>query len=650
MEGRGTILKIDLSREKISTEPLSPELCQKYIGGEGINTHLFWNYFLNVDPRIEPTSPENVLIWGLGPLGGTAIGGGSKSRWTFKSPAYGMFADSTSGGAFGPQLRWAGYDHMVITGRAKRPVYIWISDDNVELRDAGHLLGRTVRDTDDAIKQELGDGEIETACIGPAGENMVTYASVTVSRYRSAGRTGPGCVFGSKNLKAIAARGTKGINVYDQGAFFKAINKLVAAINVNPEYRENLKKHGSLRLVSPFNHFGWNSFRNGMGSQTPEVEKLNADWYLANMEQRSVSCSPGCTAACQHWHHFKGNESPLSGKYVNECGQRPEYGVVAPFGISCDIRDLPAVTHLGDLCNEYSLDSFEAGMSISFLMELWQRGLITESDMIEWTGESLSLEWGNFQAVEKILGMIAFQENKLGEILKGGVYRTAKAIEELKGVNVLQYANYGKGNSPHVESMRARPGFVLSGAVSAIGCHHLKGLGVDEKTSQLYFGKPDAGEPFSPTLKGAGHALSEVFSSITNSLGLCRWSGAPHMNIADFPLELYTSAIYALTGITITPEELYQAGERTVNIQKAFNSRLGLTRADDVLCYRWTNEPVPSGVGKGMKAADYLEEIKDEYYQYHGWDKTTSLQKREKLAELGLEEVATVLEREGGLA
>jgi len=283
-------------------------------------------------------------------------------------------------------------------------------------------------------------------------------------------------------------------------------------------------------------------------------------------------------------------------------------------------------------------------------MELWQRGIITEPDMVEWTGEPLSLEWGNCEAVEKILGMIAFQENKLGEILKGGVYQAARAIEELKGVTVRQYANYGKGRSPHVESMRARPGFVLAGAVSAIGCHHLKGLGVDENTSRVYFGKPDAGEPFSPTLKGAGHALSEVFSSITNSLGLCRWSGAPHMNIADFPLELYTAALYALTGMTITPEELYLAGERTVNIEKAFNSRLGLNRDDDVLCYRWTNEPVPSGVGKGMKAADYLEAIKDEYYEYRGWDKTTSLQKREKLAELGLEEVAKILEREGGLA
>ena len=331
-------------------------------------------------------------------------------------------------------------------------------------------------------------------------------------------------------------------------------------------------------------------------------------------------------------------------------GQRPGNGRAAAFGLSWDIRALPAVTHLGELCNEYSLDSLGMGMSISLLMELWQRGIITEPDILEWTGEPLSLEWGNLEAAEKLIVIAALQKNKMGEILKGGVYRTAKAIDEIKGVPVLLYANYGKGGATHVETMRARPGFVLAGAVSAIGCHHLKGLGIDEKTSRLYFGRPDAGDPFSSTLKGAAHALSEVFSSITNSLGLCRWSGAPHMNIADFPLELYTSAIYALTGMEITPEEIRVSGERTLNVEKAFNSRLGLRREDDTLCHRWMNEPITAGVGKGMKAADYLEQVKDEYYEYHGWDKDTSLQKREKLEELGMEDVIKVLESEVGLA
>lgn len=649
MRGRGVILKIDLTSEKVTKEPISSELCRKYIGGEGINTYLFWKHFLKIDPKIDPNSPQNVLIWGMGPLGGTAYGGGSKSRWTFKGPAYNMFADSTSGGAFGPQMRWAGFDHLVITGRAKHPIYIWINNDVVEFRDATHLRGKKVSEADDAIKQELGDGKVEIACIGPAGENRVTYASITVSHHRSAGRTGAGSVFGSKNLKAVAVRGTKGISVYNRRAFLKAMDDLLVAINRRPDWRNEFKKYGTLSLVTKFNDLGWNSFRNAQKGQSPEVEKLSGDWYLKHMQERPLSCSPGCAAACQAWHYVKGDESPLATRYIGEHGQRPDYGVLTPFGISCDIRDLPAVTHLNHMCNEYSLDCFEAGMSISFLMELWQRGIVTEKDMVEWTGKPLSLEWGNYEAVETLLETIAMQKDKLGDILGGGVYKAGKRIEELKGIPVLQYANYGKGGSPHIETMRSRPQLSFGGAVAAIGCHHLKGAGIDEETSTRYLGKPDGGDPWSYTLKGAGQAVSEIFSSITNSLGVCKFGGGAHRNILDFPPELYASALHALTGMKITAEELYICGERIVNIQKAFNSRLGLRREDDTVCHRWMNEPMTDGPGKGMKVADYLEQTKDEYYEYHGWDKVTSLQKREKLKELGLKDVTKILEREGAL-
>ena len=650
MDGRGAILRIDLSSEKVTKDTIPPELCRKYIGGEGINTYLFWEHFLSVDPKIDPTSSENALIWGLGPLGGTAYGGGSKSRWTFKGPAYGMFADSTSGGAFGPQMRWGGYDHLVITGRAKRPVYIWINNDSVELRDASHIWGKKTRETDDAIKLELGDSEIETACIGAAGENLVTYASVSVSRHRSAGRTGAGCVFGSKNLKAIAVRGTKGISVYDRQAFLKATYAELATMYQYPETKEHFKKYGTMSLVDNFNDLGWNSFRNAQLSQGPEIDKLNGDWYLNNMQERPLTCSPSCAAVCQAWHHIKGTESQLAGRYIGEHGHRPEYGMVNPFGISCDIRDLPTVVHLCGICNEYGLDIIETGTTVSFLMELWQRGIITEKDMVEWTGEPLSLEWGDYEAVEKILDFIAMQKNKLGEILRRVGYQAAKTIEELKGVPVLQYANYGKGGSPQGESMRSRPQLAFGAAVSAIGGHHLKGAGIDQKASIHYLGKPDAGDIWSYTLKGAGQVISEIYSSMNNSLGACKFGGLGYRNVMDYPLELFTNAIYALTGMEITPAELYIAGERIVNVQKAFNSRLGLRREDDSVCYRWMYEPIPDGPGKGMKMADFLEQAKDEYYEYHGWDKATSLPRREKLEELGLQDVAKVLEREGALA
>jgi len=482
---------------------------------------------------------------------------------------------------------------------------------------------------------------------------MVTYASVIVSRYRASGRTGSGCVFGSKNLKAIAVRGTKGISVYDRRAFFKAIKAELAAIGQRPEEgpfgRERFKKYGTLNLLVPYNDLGWNAFRNAQRGQSPEVDKLGADWYFNHLQERPLACSPSCAAACQAWHRIKGDESPLAGMYIGEHGQRPEYGHVNPFGVSCDIRDLPTVAHMVETCNEYGLDIIETACTISFLMELWQRGILTEEDMVEWTGEPLSLEWGNHEAVEKLLGIIAMQKNRLGEILREVGYQAGKKIEELKGVPVLRYANYGKGGSPQSESMRSRAPLAFGAAVSAIGGHHLKGTGIDEKSSMLYFGKPDAGNPWNYTLKGAGQVVGEIFSSMYNSLGGCKFGGTGYRNVWNFPPELYAPALYALTGMEITPEELYTAGERIVNIQKAFNSRLGLRREDDSVCYRWMHEPMTDGPGKGMKMADFLEEAKDEYYEHHGWDKATSLQKREKLEELGLTDVIKVLAREGAL-
>jgi len=655
MYGRGDILRIDLSTGEVTREPLSEELRRKYVGGEGINTRLFWEHFLKVDPRIDPISPDNVIIWGLGPLGATSYGGGSKSRWTFKGPAYGMFADTTSGGAFGGQMRWAGYDHLVITGRASRPVYIWINDDHVEIRDAGKIWGKKVDESNEVIRKELGNDLVETACIGPAGENMVTFASITVSGDRSAGRTGGGCVFGSKNLKAIAALGTKGISVYNRKAFLKAMDTLMAVMYDPREHlvgfdRNYFMKYGTLGIIARINELGWHAYRNGQRGQTPYIDQLNAQWYFDNMQDRRYACSPSCAAACQTWHHIKGTESPLAKRYIGEYGQRPEFGTAVPFGVCCDVPDLPAVSHMTVATNQYGMDIFEVGMGISFMMELWQRGIITGEDVEGWTGEPLSLEWGNVEAMEKLIDSIALQNNPMGRILSRGVYRAAQRIEEIKGIPVLQYAAYGKGGATHEGSMRSRPQLSLAAAVSAIGCHHLKGAGIDEGTSMRFLGKPDASDPWSYSLKGAGQALAETFSCIYNSIGVCKFAGATIRNCAEFPPELYIPALYALTGEEFTAEEFLAAGERIANLHKAFNSRLGLRREDDALCYRWMNEPMTDGPGKGMKAADFLERAKDEYYEYHGWDKATSLQKREKLVELGLEDVIEVLEGEGAIA
>jgi aldehyde:ferredoxin oxidoreductase len=575
-------------------------------------------------------------------------------KWTFKSPAYNLFGDSASGGAFGANLHWAGYDHIVVTGRARHPVYIWINDDVVEIRDAARLWGRDVEQADDLLKEELGDAEVETALIGRGAENLVTYASLTVSRHRGAGRTGAGCVFASKNLKAIAVRGTKGIELYDPQGFFAATDALIAALNQRVRLRDNWKTRGTLGAIHHYNRIAINAFRNNQRCLVPEEmeHKLSPAWYTANLATHALSCSPGCISGCSGTWRIKGNESAAAQRYAGEQGYKPEYGAVAAFGIMCDIADMPAVAHFFHLCRQYSIDALEVGACCSFLMELWQRGIINEKDTLEWLGEPLSLDWGNYQAVERIIHSIALQNNRMGELLKGGVYQAAKKIGELKGVSVLEYALFGKGGSAFIEDVRNTPSWATNFAVASRGCDHLKGLGTLDKVNRpdislLYFGRPDGAEPFTTTLKGASSALAENRCAVINSLGLCVLLVASDPVL--YPLELFSQLLLAVTGTEMSPEELLATGERTVNLEKAFNSRLGYRRQDDSLCPRWLNEPMPEGPGKGMKAADYLEQTKDEYYEWHGWDKRTSLQTRKKLEELDMLDVAQVLERENAL-
>jgi aldehyde:ferredoxin oxidoreductase len=647
------ILRADLTTGKTSTQPLPAELRRKYLGGEGINARLLWEHFLKVDPKTDPLRPDNVLIAGMGPLGGTGFGAGSKMKFTYKSPAYGIYGDTTVGGDLGTQLSWAGYAHIVITGKAEHPVYLWIDDDEVSIRDAHHLWGKNTHETEVAIKEELADQDVGIACIGQAGENLVRFASIMCRGHRAAGRGGGGCVFGSKNLKAIVARGTKGISIYDRHAFFEVIDEFLAGVDKDREFAEEISvRYGTLRLTALQNVMGFSNYRNCKGHMIPQegISALSHEWYQNNIGVRGAACSHGCIFGCGGWYHINGDESPTAKKHAGESGAKPEFGQLNPLGVACGVMDLLEVIHLSRMCDEYGMDTWEIGMGIAFLMELWERRVINEADITEWAGEPLSLEWGNHHTVEQIIEATALQKNMLGQILQGGVYQAAKRIGELRGIEVLKYACYGKAGAAHGGSARSWVQMGLACALAPIGAHHTKGLGLAPMESAMYFdGKLDAGDMTSRsvTLKGAGHAVSEDLMAIFNSLGICFF--LVNRRLHRIPLDLYARALKSVTGINLTSEEVFMAGDRAANIQKAFNSRLGLRREDDTLCERWMNEPVLEGPLEGVKAADYLESAKDEYYQWRGWDMETSLQTTEKLEELGLRDVARVLEKENAV-
>ncbi len=653
MNGYGDIVRIDLTSGSIEREPVSLELARRFIGGMGINDWLLWEHFLKVDPKIDPMSEDNVLIAGLGPMGATGFGLGSKMKFTFKSPATGFFGDSTVGGSFSSHMRWAGIDHIVVTGKAKEPVYIYIDDSAIEVRDANHLWGLGTRETAEKLRSGEVPSEAGIASIGPAGENGVRYACIMVTEERAAGRVGSGCVAGSKNLKAIAAHGTKGISVHDPQRALESARRIFEAIDNDPLIY-GFKRNGTLNMVDFYDAIGSNAYRNNQFSDVPneKVALMTPNWYADNIKLRDRACSPGCTFGCDSTCRVKGDETDLAKRLAGPAGGSPEYLSIATFGMGCDIPDIPAITHFHETCNDYGMDFGEIGGIIPFLMELWERGIIKEEHTQEWFGEPMTLEWGNFDAVEKIICAVAFQENDLGKICSCNIEKASEELDKVTDIPTSPYVVCGKGGMSFHEEMRSFPIWAVNAAVASRGCDHLKGINIIGKGSRQdismeWLGKPDAGIAYGTHIKGTMAAVSENYAAAINCLGICILR--PASDPLLLPAELFTEAYEALTGIALTHEEILLAGERACNLEKAFNSRIGLRRKDDRLCDRWMNEPVTFEYGKGMKAGDYLNDLLDEYYERHGWDKHTSLQTRDKLDSLGLSEVADVLAKEGAV-
>jgi aldehyde:ferredoxin oxidoreductase len=587
------------------------------------------------------------MILGVGVLSGTGYPVAGKMRWTFKSPITGIFGDSSSGGRFASALKWAGYDHVVITGKASNPVYLWIDDDKVEIRDARHIWGKDSSEAEHLIKKELGDDIIQTAMIGQAGENGVLYGSIRIG-HRTAARCGGGTVMGSKNLKGIAVRGTKGTKVHDPQALFKAFDEQLKVLN-EVSATKIFQKLGSTRAWEPYQGLGLLFYRNGQRNMLPEkeFEEMCPEVYLEKFGRNPTGCY-GCAVSCTSVYEVKGDETPCAHLYKGEIATRGELGAMMSLGSMLGISDWAVFNHLWQICNFYGMDVFEISCTCGLLMELLQRGIISKEDIEEWMDEPISLNWGNHEAVEKIMKSVGLQSNTLGKMVGKGVYKLAKEIEKIKEVSVLQYALYGKGGSAHTEDIRNTPGWAVNFAVATRGADHLKGFGTLDKSpgpelAIKYFGTPDA-FGLSTLFKGAHSAIRENLNGLNNSLGICLFLAKEELN---YPPERLAPVVKAVTGIDFTARDLVLIGERSVNLEKAFNSRLGLRREDDTLCERFMKEPQPDGMG--CKAEDYLEELKSEQYEWHGWDRETSLQTRKKLEELGMQEVADVLSKEDAL-
>ena len=652
MESR--LLHVNLSTGELRVEQLSHAMFERWIGGSGINNWIMWEHFLKHDVNCDARSPDNIFVFGVGPLAGTGSGSGIKGRITFKSPCYGIFGDSAAGGKFPYMVRFAGFDHIAVTGKAPRPVYLYLCDGHAEIRDASHLWGKNTAETHAALNAELGDypSHVHTLTISQAGENQVGIAAVVSDASRIHARGGGGCVMGSKNLKAIAVQGSGGVRVANPKGMLEWSRNFRASIDKN-EAIYGFKRRGTLGAVEMYQHIGSHFWRNNQGNMF-RGDEIRSDNWVKKYHKYSEVCSADCFIACDGRYKIDGTESEKAKKYVGESFRRPEYLTTGSAAGALDIRDWAEVAHWGKITNDYGIDNQDLSCSISFVMELHQHGLLSERDIGELFGRQQRLEWGNMEDIEALIEDIVFRRNLFGELFNDGPYWGALRYSQRTGRNFMKYSIYGKGGAIFTEEMRPFPTWMNNMAVASRGAGHLKGIGLIEKfqrrdLSKRYFGRLEAADLSTPVLKGACTAVVENQVALLNSYGVClfHWMLDP---AGYAPEEYYGRAFAEVTGIDRSPEELMRDGERICNLEKAFNSRLGLRREHDTICERWMFEPTTEGMYPGKVAADMFDTVLDEYYEWRGWDKASGLQTASRLESLGLGDVAEVLAADGALA
>ena len=632
----GKMLHVDLGKERIWTEPLPQDKIKNFLGGRGINASLLWDL---VEPGIDPFGEKNVLIFGTGTLTGTFAPSSGRTTITCKGPATNLYLRSSVGLHWGPELKFAGYDHLIIHGRAKRPVYLYVKDEAVEIRDASKFWGKDVERTEALFREELSDERFELACIGPGGENRVMFASIMMG-HNAAGRGGAGALMGSKGLKGIAVQGNLPIKVANPDGFLRSVSESIKALE---EFsgREGLRLYGTAQLVLLRNERHLFPTKNFQESYLEDAYQISGQYlrergYLTNR----FGCST-CGTSCHRYTEVK------DGKYEGAHSGGPEYETVGALGAGCGVTDTEAVLKASELCNRYGLDTISTGSAIQWAMECYEKEIITDKD----TGD-LKLTWGNGDAVVELVRRIARREG-IGDLLAEGVKRAAEKV----GKESWKWAIQVKGLEMSRAEIRARKGYALALAVNPKGPDHLH--------SQVY--AEDGSSPEARALikkicgseKYATHVLPDKRGAIvrwhedcyaaTDCLGLCTFItlGGGYLVTPAIMAEMYSYA----TGIEIDEEELMRSGKRIMNIEKAFNVREGATRKDDTIPWRLMNEPIRSGPSKGMiTSREELDQMLDEYYSLHEWDNKTGCPSREILEKLDIGDVADQLEQLGKIS
>jgi len=610
----GKVLRINLSDDKTSTERLDQWEAKHFLGGRGFNAYKLYK---EVPKGTDPLGPLNKLMIATGPFVGTMFPTASRFNVSAKSPLTGIFGDTNAGGHFASEMKFAGYDQIIIEGKAEKPSIISIKDDHVDILDAGEVWGNTVFQTDKSIKKKHGE-RTQTLICGPAAEKGVLYAGLFANQVRAASRTGMGTVMASKNIKAVAVKGTGAIQVADPDRFEKLVLKIEEEIRQHEQY-PGRRLMGTTRILMMANKAGFLPTRNYTQGVFEDAHMVSGEKLAAEYNVKTRGCF-ACTIPCSRIYTVK------DGTYKGLHGEGPEYESLGSFTSRIGNNDIELALKANDLCNQLGIDILSTVGCIGWAMELYEKGLLTKEE----TG-GLELNWGNPEAVITLIHKIANREG-FGDILADGSVSAAKKLG--KG---LEYTVQVKGMDLIMADPRGLKGFGLGYAVATRGGDHLRSepfieLSDDPSIGAKMFGEPGATLRMSDIGKGKLIHYFEDWCAVIDALEPCK-NIMQNMMLLEYPraAEAYTIT----TGITVTPEEIRTAGERITNIERMFGVREGITRKDDTLPSRFMKTPLSEGESAGTVIN--LDLMIDEYYQARGWDPTTGHPTKETLKRLELD-------------
>ena len=590
----GRVLRVDLRSGKVVREKTDPQYMLKAIGGRGLNSLRLYD---ELERDIDPLSPENMLLIGVGPLTGSLLSSSAYMTISGKSPLTGILGDSAAGGFFGPELKQAGYDQVVMTGKAEKPCYLLIADDHVEIRDASHLWGLDLWATTAGIRKELGDNAFQVAAIGPAGENLVKFATVACNNGRMCGRTGMGCLFGSKNLKAVAVRGTTPVSVADPLAYLDLCRELDRRILEHPEW-DRRHAMGSTLLMKALNGIGilpTNHFQRGICEY---VDKISGETLAEKYKVKNKSCF-NCNIHCSRYYMTDQAEA-----------EGPEYETLCSYTSRIGVDDIQFALRMNAFLNRMGMDSLSSGETIGWAMECFEKGLLNRDDM-----DGLDFTWGNKETVEKILNLMVRREG-IGDAFAEGTRSLARRF----GRGTEKYALQVKGLDIICGDPRGIKAFGLTYAIASRGADHLRAEPFFELTerydeAERRWGIRDIANRLSNNGKAVLVEHTERQALITDCMTMCKNIGLS-MDVMDF--EFASRLLTAGTGLRFSQDRVDRSLRGIIDADRKMNMDFGIDSSMDTLPQRFTNEPLEEGPSKG-EVVPVRDMVRD-YYKLRGWD------------------------------